>query len=698
MKHLGWNSWLLALALLALGACTQAPTGQRPTSPTSSAVVEREGVRHLQHQVVVGYADEGALQEAIRRLGATEVGRIPELRAALLSVSQDALKASRTLKGFPGIRYAEPHYAMVTAPKDDPVEKPKASGGGVEALGLRPLGNPSDQILDELPQYALDPRHLDAKAAWDAGYKGQGVVVAIIDDPADVTHPDLAANWAGKAYDPVTNTVYTDAEAWVNFIESLDPANISHGTFVASTVSAAKDGQGIAGLAPKSKFLPVAIFQPSYVGDFYVARGIVWAVNNGAHILNNSWGGLGYGNLVKEAFDYALANGVVVVASAGNSSKDEVRTPAGYPGIIASVAADGNREKTDFSTYGRHVSSAAPGLDVLLANPTWLGGGYGLISGTSFSGPYTAAAAALVKGACPSATPYQVRRALETTTWEKTFTREKGWGHLNVGNLANLLSQGCTALPVPGSVVRVKVEYFNENGLFPGLFADVMLRGKGLRAGDPDDPTPVYWARTDMNGEAWFHEIAPGEYDIYVAGADLSLTGGLPEERGTFVGTLIATSGSTAANPVFKLVRLNATEVNLNPTDPYEPNDSPSQATPIAYGITTQLAYIFSQPRDFDFFAFTGTAGDEIRARVYAKSSIGGTLDSYLFLLDAAGNVLEENDDLVPGQITDSEITFSLPASGTYYLVVTSYTIASDLAASDNSPFNKYRLELVKTN
>ena len=698
MKRLGWNSWLLALALLALGACTQAPTGQRPTSPTSSAVVEREGVRHLQHQVVVGYADEGALQEAIRRLGATEVGRIPELRAALLSVSQDALKASRTLKGFPGIRYAEPHYAMVTAPKDDPVEKPKASGGGVEALGLRPLGNPSDQILDELPQYALDPRHLDAKAAWDAGYEGQGVVVAIIDDPADVTHPDLAANWAGKAYDPVTNTVYTDAAAWVNFIESLNPANISHGTFVASTVSAAKDGQGIAGLAPKSKFLPVAIFQPDYVGDFYVARGIVWAVNNGAHILNNSWGGLGYGNLVKEAFDYALANGVVVVASAGNSSKDEVRTPAGYPGIIASVAADGNREKTDFSTYGRHVSSAAPGLDVLLANPTWLGGGYGLISGTSFSGPYTAAAAALVKAACPAATPYQVRKALETTTWEKTFTREKGWGHLNAKNLADLLRQGCTALPEKGSVVRVKVEYQNERGRFPGLLADVILRGQGLRPGDPTDPTPIYWARTDQNGEAWFYEIAPGTYEIYVAGADLALTGGLPEERGTFVGTLVANSGSSAGNPDFKLVRLNAAEVNLNPVDPYEPNDTQGQAKPIAYGQTTQLAYIYGQDRDFDWFSFQGQAGDTIKARVYARSSIGGTLDSYLYLYDANGNLLAENDDIVSGQITDSEITFTLSQGGTYYLVVTSYTIASDPNASDNNPFNKYRLELRKTN
>ncbi|WP_243031280.1 S8 family serine peptidase [Thermus altitudinis] len=680
---------LIGLAIL-LAACSQPPA--QTHQPISAGItVTTEGVRHFQGQVVVGYQDEAALQEAIGKLGAVEIARIPELRAALLQVKGNAVKASRTLKGLPGIRYAEPHLAQILPPSEDPVEQPRHRN---EAL--QTLGNPSDQILDELPQYALDPRHLNAKAAWDLGFEGEGVVVAIIDDPADVTHPDLAQNWAGKAYDPVTNTTYTDPNGWLSFINN-NP-NLSHGTFVASAVSAAKDGRGIAGLAPKTKFLPVAIFQPNYVGDFYVARGIVWAVNNGAQVLNNSWGGLGYGNLVKEAFDYALANGVVVVASAGNSYKDEVRTPAGYPGIIASAAADGNRNKTAFSTFGRHISSAAPGLDVLLANPTWLGGGYGLISGTSFSGPYTAAAAALVKAACPGATPYQVRRALETTTWERSFSREKGWGHLNVGNLANLLSQGCTALPAPGSVVKIKVEYFNENGLFPGLFADVMLRGKGLRAGDSTDPTPVYWARTDMSGEAWFYEIAPGEYDIYVAGADLSLTGGLPEERGTFVGTLVATPGSSPGNPDFKLVRLNASEVNLNPHDPYEPNDNLAQAQPLTYGTLTQLAYIFGQPRDFDYFAFSGSAGDAIRARVYAKSSIGGTLDSYLYLLDANGNVLAENDDMVPGQITDSEISLTLTVTGTYYLVVTSYTIASSPTAADDSPFNKYRLELTKTN
>lgn len=540
---------LIGLVGLAatLAACS-GPVSQTPRPGGPGTPVTNEGLRYFQGQVVVGYQDDGALREAVRRLGAVEMERIPELRAALLQVRGDALEASRSLEGLPGIRYAEPHLAQVTPPKDDPVERPSSA--------LHTLGNPPDQILDGLPQYALDPRHLAAEEAWDRGFEGEGVVVAIIDDAADVTHPDLAQNWAGLAYDPVTNTTYRDRQGWLGFIGN-NP-NIYHGTFVASAVSALRNGEGIAGLAPRAKFLPVAIFQPNYVGDFPTARGIVWAVNAGAQVLNNSWGGLGYGHLVKEAFDYALARGVVVVASAGNSFKDEVRTPAGYPGIIASAAADGNRNKTRFSTFGRHISSAAPGLDVLLANPTWLGGGYGLISGTSFSGPYTAAAAALVKAVCPGATPYQVRRALETTTWEGQFSREKGWGHLHAGQLAELLSRGCGALPPPGSVVKVEVEYFHEGVTYPGRSADVILRGRGLRPGDPTDPTPVYWARTNAQGEAWFYEIAPGEYEIYVAGADLVLTGGQPEERGTFVGTLTATPGSSPINPDFKRVRLNA--------------------------------------------------------------------------------------------------------------------------------------------
>ncbi|MDV6374097.1 S8 family serine peptidase, partial [Deinococcus arenicola] len=557
----------------------------------------------------------------------------------------------------------------------------------------------------ELPQYALDPRHLNAKAAWDAGLDGTGVVVAVLDDPGDVSHPDLKANWAGKAYNPFLNKVYTDAAAWVNDSKSNFA---SHGTFVASSIVATRDGKGIVGVAPGAKWLPVVI-NPAvkatneFYSYFYIARGAVWATNNGARVLNNSWGGGVTFGAVKDAFDYAMSNGTSVVASMGNSYYDEFQYPAALPGVIASGALDGSNRRVTFSTMGRHISSSAPGQDTMLANPTWLGGGHALISGTSFSSPYTAGVAALVYQKCPAATPYQVRRVLETTANSAIgsnpagFDRDTGWGALNAGNIAKTLTD-CAKLPAKGANVKINVTYVDDTGEHPGVLGDVMLRGKGMRAGATDDPTPLYLSTTDAQGSATFAEIAPGEYDLYVAGSDLGTTGGKTEERGTYVGSLTAMSGSTRVAPDMKDVIIAASSPDFNPVDPNEPNDTLAQAKAIAYGQTSSTGYIFGKPNDFDFFKFTAAAGDQIKAEVLAQGQLGGSLDSYLFLIGPDGKVIDENDDRGTPRIdSDSEITAKLSTAGTYYLAVTSYNIASQ-SGDDGGPFNKFQLKLTKTN
>jgi len=223
-----------------------------------------------------------------------------------------------------------------------------------------------------------------------------------------------------------------------------------------------------------------------------------------------------------------------------------------------------------------------------------------------------------------------------------------------------------------------------------------MLRGQGYRVGATDDPTPLYLTTTDDQGVGSFAEIAPGTYDIYVAGADLSLTGGATQDRGTYIGTMTATSGSTYNTPDRKSVQLVSTSPDFNPVDPYEPNDTPADAKTIAYGETTQTAYIYGQPQDLDWFKFTGTAGDSITANVLAAGELGGTLDSFLSLVDVDGKkVLAENDDRGTPRIdSDSEITYTLPTTGTYYLRVTSFNISGDQI--DNDPFNKYQLKLKK--
>jgi subtilisin family serine protease len=696
--------YLLGLGLL-LGACAQVPFAVTPDQVAQPVIVETKGVKYFKHQFTLGYRDDASLQAAAKTLGASVIDVIPEIKVALLETNGDAWNVVRQATGLAGIRSAEVNSVMAVDPKTT-IEKP------FETESLLPQTNNPDQIFDVYPQYALDPRHLNAKVAWDLGFTGKGVIIADVDDPTDITHPDIAPSWNGKAYDPVANKVYTDGKAWAAFAsaakDTTDPArraSNSHGTFTGGTMTSAKDGKGIVGLAYESKIMPVSIFNPGFVGGFAVARGIVWAVNNGAKVQNHSWGGGGADLNLKQAFDYALANGVVMVASSGNSYLDQLQLPATYPGVMVSGAAKPGKERHTFSNYGRYVSTVAPGYDVVLTAPSWENSYsgkslYALISGTSFSAPYTSATAALVFGKCPTATPYQVQRIIEQTADSSVgsnkngWDRETGYGHVDAGKLAQTLTS-CDKLPAKGATVRVDVQLLNDgNGLQPASLGNVTLRSKSVRPGDPTDASPIYQSITDLEGKAWFVEIAPGDYDVFVGGVDISLTGGTEAERGGYVGSITAISGSSYGSPNAKPVVIDAKAPNFNPTDPYEPNDTTDDAKAIKYGDTTELAYIFGKDEDVDFFKFEGKKDDEVQLNMDARTVLGGRLDAYLFLVrvvDGKLAVVAEDDDT---NGTDAQIIKKLPADDTYYVIATSFNIS--VGTADNNPFNKYRLRLKK--
>ncbi|WP_019586498.1 S8 family serine peptidase [Deinococcus apachensis] len=713
MKKISLAAVVLTATLAACGQQAVSPTGSgstvsHPAFATidpAQVVTTKSGEMYVRNQLVVNLRG-GSAEALASRLGGQVLDRIPELDVALIGLpaGQDARTVGVRLMREGQVRYAA---AQVVERRETPVFR----DAGLSSQA-------ANQVFDTLPQYALDSNHMNAQAAWDAGFTGEGVKVGVIDDPADVSHPDLWANWAGKAFDPVTNTTYTDVQAWIDAIDGMDgkvdqkvDPEIEHGTAVTSTIAAAKDGKGISGVAPGAKFYTAAIFEPEFVGDYYVARAAIWSVNQGSQVLNNSWGGLGYSPLVKQAFDYALERNVTVVASAGNTAREEWRNPSQYPGLISSAALDINNNKAGFSTFGRNVSVAAPGVDVLLASPLFLnkdgsrksgytapgGSGYQLISGTSFSGPYTSGAAAVILGAKPGLDPYQVRRLLEETADGSIgsnaagFDRETGYGLIRMDRLAERLKSG--DMPQAGGAARVRVEVQTQGGYVPGILADVILEGEGTDGA-------VYAVQTDADGYADFVSIAPGTYTLRVATPDLSLTGGQTSERDTFVGKLTVASGSAISTVAENRVVLTRGAVNLNPVDPYEPNDTLATAKPIAYNTRTQTAYIYGQDRDLDFFSFQGTAGDEITANVIARTTIGGGLDSFLVLRDASGKKLTFNDDS-NGQ--DSSITYKLPATGTYYLEVSSCNILCksegddpSQGSPDDSPFNKYILELLK--
>ncbi|MDZ7576753.1 MAG: S8 family peptidase [Candidatus Nanopelagicales bacterium] len=236
-------------------------------------------------------------------------------------------------------------------------------------------------------QWALDM--LEAEDAW-SGATGDGVVVAVIDTGVDGSHPDLSG------------ALVSGYNARTDRGDNTSPATDQHGhgTHVSGTIAArAGNGIGIAGLAPDASVMPVKVLSASgsgYTSD--VAEGIVWAVDNGAAVLNMSLGG-GHSSVMEAAVEYAVDQGATLVAAAGNDGSSVPFYPAAYPGVLSVAAINSSGERASWSNYGSTLDLAAPGVNVLSTLP---GSTYESWSGTSMATPHVAASAALILELAPT--------------------------------------------------------------------------------------------------------------------------------------------------------------------------------------------------------------------------------------------------------------------------------------------------------
>jgi len=236
-----------------------------------------------------------------------------------------------------------------------------------------------------LPEGDWGYRRLGGSALTDLG-TGSGVIVAVLDTGVDATHPEFGARvLPGKDFVDPTG----DAR--------IDPNG--HGTHVAGIIAAAADGSGVTGVAPDARILPVRVLAENGIGDdAWLALGIVWAVDNGAHVLNLSVGGAVPSTLLEDAIVYALDHGALVVISSGNDGafKNEPSYPAAYPSAFAVGATDASDRRSMFSNTGSYLDMAAPGSWI---RSTWPGGRYQMLSGTSMAAPFVAGSAALLQEA-----------------------------------------------------------------------------------------------------------------------------------------------------------------------------------------------------------------------------------------------------------------------------------------------------------
>ncbi|MET8245238.1 type VII secretion-associated serine protease mycosin [Streptomyces sp. NPDC005202] len=268
-------------------------------------------------------------------------------------------------------------------------------------------------------QWALDAMH--TQQAWRTT-KGKGITVAVLDTGVEADHPDLAGNvLPGK--DMIGFGARRGDRAWAR-----------HGTAMAGIIAGhghgPGDADGVMGIAPEAKILPVRVILED--GDSARARaratrgnaladGIRWAADHGADVINLSLGDDSASAHPEptedEAVQYALKKGAVVVASAGNGGEkgDHISYPAAYPGVIAATAVDRYGTRASFSTHCWYATVSAPGVDVVIADPDHK---YYEGWGTSAASAFVSGAAALIKAAHPGLTPAQIKKLLEDTARE----------------------------------------------------------------------------------------------------------------------------------------------------------------------------------------------------------------------------------------------------------------------------------------
>ena len=362
-------------------------------------------------------AQQVAVQAISRLTGLAVLEAAPEYGIARLAVKAGAEAAEiARLEALPWVRYAEPNYIVYAA---------------------------SETFIPNDPDY---PRQwhmdrVDAPVAWAATRECPSCIVAVLDTGVRQSHPEFATTLL-SGWDYVNNPDYDGPE---------DDDPYSHGTHVTGIIAAGFDnGQGVAGLAPGVKVLPLKVLSSNrtgYASD--IAAAIQYAADYGAQVINLSMTTTASSSAIQTAVNYALGNGRLVVAAAGNLALDgnPIVYPAAYPDVVAVAASDRSDGATSYSGHRSYVALAAPGGTSGEGIWSTTRSGYGAMYGTSMSTPMVSAAAALVWSLKPAATRQEVAEILKNTAdkvgtypnssvplpYEAGRNDYFGYGRLNVG-------------------------------------------------------------------------------------------------------------------------------------------------------------------------------------------------------------------------------------------------------------------------
>jgi len=423
----------------------------------------------------------------------------------------------------------------------------RAPGGLINALDAAGWSDYSEQVghfkvepysADSLSAQQWYLEKVNAPSAWQVTTGSPDVVVGIIDTGVDYEHPDVQdALWINIAedingngrFDPgdindkdddgngfvddVIGWDFTDAPRFPDGGDYTTPDNRpmdefsgGHGTEVAGLIAAtANNGRGISGLAPGVRIMPLRAGTASgYLEEDDVARALFYALNNGARVVNMSFGDTALSRFLRDVIRYVSARGVICIASAGNSATDQIHFPSGLPEVISVGASTPQDGLAGFSNYGTSVDLLAPGTDLISTAP---GGGYNTLNGTSFSAPLVSATAALIYSIHPTLTPEEIRHIITSASDDILFN---GWdaysgaGRLNAGKALRVPYAATLRIESPAinSAVAEDTIAITATILHPDLSSYVLSYGIG--------ETPENWQDiVEVTGrQAWQDTIA----------------------------------------------------------------------------------------------------------------------------------------------------------------------------------------------
>lgn len=475
------------------------------TGQTLNDILQTDLARFPKQKARVAAIDPALQVSNLKALAETmvvEVDKETDIEAACAKLEQSGLCV-----------YAEPNWRAYTfaQPPNDPYYSSRGTW---------------KQSYDDL--WGL--KNISALDAWDKS-TGKDIVIAIVDTGIDYLHPDLAANIWKNTKEIPNNGIDDDRNGFIDDylgwdfsggdIDRLDDADndprdsFGHGTHVAGIAAGVgNNGIGVVGVAYEAKLMAVKTFPDRlpYGSLLEIARGVEYAAQNGADVINCSLGGPRI-RVMEDACALAETKGVVVVVSAGNNrTSTESVTPAEIGTVVTVAALGPSQNVASFSNFGPKLDVAAPGSDVLscLAENAAIvesaegrerivtasdGTKYLRLSGTSMAAPHVSGIAALVRSRFPFFTNQQIRQVLKSSTdlssqpIPQKFSLQLGYGRISASSAIRQLERGNPVAVQLTSPTPYKI-YFNSDQIsVSGTATGIEFESYLLQVGVGESPT-----------------------------------------------------------------------------------------------------------------------------------------------------------------------------------------------------------------